>query len=149
MLAALITEIRFISLARWPFCKALGQGSSVSIPPTVSYSENYAIRYEQVQQDDIVCRYSFRSLILDNKIKEEESSVPADVFNVRLWDAGARRIIFGDPPEDQGPTGYDVDVPLKWQVLLDDALIKLFIRERVDDALSLDLDLPKMKASPP
>ncbi len=75
--------------------------------------------------------------------------------------AGALRIIFGgDPPADQGPAGYDVDVPSYWQVLLDDALRegvlseeqvslwgKAFIREHADAALYLGIDSPGTETS--
>lgn len=71
--------------------------------------------------------------------------------------AEALRVIFrGDPPENEGPTGYDVEVPESWQVLLDDALRegvlndeqaslwgKAFIRAEVDTALFLGMDLPE------
>ncbi|CAK7227982.1 hypothetical protein SEUCBS140593_006760 [Sporothrix eucalyptigena] len=48
--------------------------------------------------------------------------------------AGRRNLFGGDPPVDQSPTGYDVDVSPFWQVLLDDA-----VREGVlnEDEVSL------------
>ncbi|KIH93653.1 hypothetical protein SPBR_04283 [Sporothrix brasiliensis 5110] len=81
--------------------------------------------------------------------------------------AGALREIFGgEPPQDPGldpiEAGYDVHVPLLWQVLLEDALregvldeeqvalwSKAFIREQIQIALALGIDLPETETHSP
>lgn len=73
-----------------------------------------------------------------------------------MFASGALKTIFSeDPPPDQGPTGYNVDTPIEWQLLLDAAVdagvldeaqsdlwAKALVRDLVDRAEKAAVALP-------